>query len=47
VPVAVLLLRPLWRMSAREVAQAFGVVTAVHIAVNLIGYAVGARETPI
>jgi hypothetical protein len=34
---------PVWRMSAREVAEAFASVAAVHLAVNLAGYALGAR----
>jgi hypothetical protein len=47
VPVAALLLRPTWRMSARETAQVFGLVLAVHLPVNVVGYAIGARTAPI
>jgi hypothetical protein len=46
VPVAALLLRPVWRMSAREVAQVFALVAAIHVPVNLVGYAIGARTAP-
>jgi hypothetical protein len=41
------LLRPVWRMSAREVAEAFAVVAGVHLAVNVVGYALGARSEPL
>jgi CDP-archaeol synthase len=41
------LLAPVWRMRAREVAEAFAVVAGVHIGVNLAGYAVGARSAPL
>ena len=41
------LLAPVWRMSAREVAEAFAVVAGVHIGVNLAGYALGARSAPL
>ena len=47
VPLAALVLRPVVRMSAREVAQACAIVTAVHLPINLIGYWVGARTDPI
>ena len=42
-----LLLAPVWRMRAREVAEAFAVVAGVHIGVNLAGYALGARSAPL
>jgi CDP-2,3-bis-(O-geranylgeranyl)-sn-glycerol synthase len=42
-----LLLRPLWRMSARELSGAFLLVSAAHLASNLVGYAIGARTSPI
>ena len=42
-----LLLAPVHRMSAREAATAFAVVAAVHVPINLVGYRVGARDTPI
>jgi hypothetical protein len=41
------LLAPVWRMSAREAAEVFAIVAAVHVPINLAGYAVGARSTPI
>ena len=42
-----LLLRPVYRMSVREAIDASITVTAVHLPINVIGYAVGARTTPI
>lgn len=47
VPIACLLLRPLWRISARDGADVFAIVAALHIPINLIGYALGARTQPI
>jgi len=41
------LLAPVWRMRARELAEAFAVVAGVHIGVNLAGYALGARSAPL
>jgi CDP-diglyceride synthetase len=41
------LLLPIWTMSVGEAAIAFVVVTAVHMAINVVGYAVGARTAPI
>jgi hypothetical protein len=41
------LLAPVWRMSARELAEAFAVVAGAHLAVNLAGYALGARTAPL
>ena len=41
------LLAPVWRMSARELCEAFAVVAGVHLAVNLAGYALGARTAPL
>jgi hypothetical protein len=41
------LLAPVWRMRAREVAEAFAVVAGVHLGVNLVGYALGARSAPL
>jgi hypothetical protein len=41
------LLAPIWRMSAREVAEAFGLVAGVHMAVNLAGFVLGARTSPL
>jgi hypothetical protein len=34
-------------MTALEVAETFAVVAAVHSAVNVVGYAVGARTSPV
>jgi len=47
VPIAALLLRPIWRMTAREIAMVFVLVVAVHVPINVIGYALGARKAPI
>ena len=42
-----LTLRPLWRATAREVAGAYLSVSAAHLVFNVVGYAIGARETAI
>jgi CDP-diglyceride synthetase len=42
-----LLLLPIWAMSVGQAAIAFAVVTAVHLLINVVGYAVGARSAPI
>jgi CDP-archaeol synthase len=42
-----LTLAPLWRMSVRETLESFAVVAAVHSAVNVVGYAIGARSSPV
>jgi len=42
-----LLLLPLWTMAWWQAAFVFAVVTAVHLVINVVGYAIGARETPI
>jgi hypothetical protein len=47
VPVAWLLLRPVWAMPLREAAEAFGVVAGVHLAINLAGRALGVRPTAL
>lgn len=47
VPVTALLLRPLYRMPLRDVAMASAVVAAVHVPINLVGYALGARKSPL
>lgn len=47
VPVVWLLLLPDWRMPARDALVSFVAVAAVHVPVNLIGYAIGARETKV
>ena len=44
---ASLLLRPVYRMSLRETIDVALTVTAVHLPINVIGYALGARETAI
>src|SRR4029453_3114987 len=41
------LLAPVWRMRLREVAEAFAVVAGVHLGVNAVGYALGARSAPL
>jgi hypothetical protein len=38
---------PVWRMSAPQLGEAFATVAAVHLGVNLIGYALGARKAPL
>ena len=43
VPAAWLLLRPVWKMNAREAAQTFVTVAAVHVPINFVGWAIGAR----
>jgi CDP-2,3-bis-(O-geranylgeranyl)-sn-glycerol synthase len=40
-----LLLLPIWRISLLQLAIAFAVVSAVHLLVSVIGYAIGARKT--
>jgi hypothetical protein len=47
VPMAALTLRPLWRMTPLQAAEAFAVVAGVHAAINVVGYAVGARTSPV
>src|SRR3954454_18450519 len=42
-----LLLAPLWRMSPRQALDAFATVAAIHSGVNVVGYAIGARTSPI
>jgi CDP-2,3-bis-(O-geranylgeranyl)-sn-glycerol synthase len=41
------LLAPVHRMTAREAAAVFAAVAAIHVPINLAGYALGARDTPI
>ena len=43
--MALALLRPLWRWSAKDAAEVVAVVTAVHVPLNVVGYAVGARKS--
>jgi CDP-2,3-bis-(O-geranylgeranyl)-sn-glycerol synthase len=42
-----LLLAPLWRMSPRQALDAFATVAVIHSGVNVAGYAIGARTSPI
>jgi CDP-diglyceride synthetase len=41
------LLLPIWTMSVAQAAIVLLVVTAVHLVINVVGYAVGARTAPI
>ena len=47
VPVIVLLLLPVWAMPLGSALLAFAVVTAIHLVLNVVGYAIGARTSPI
>lgn len=47
IPAVWLTLRPIVRLPARDMAAAAAVVAAIHSGVNVVGYAIGARETPI
>lgn len=40
-----LFLAPVWPMPLRVGLAAFGIVVAVHLIINVIGYAIGARKT--
>ena len=42
-----IVLLPLWTMAVWQAALVFAVVTAVHLVINVIGYAIGARSVPI
>jgi CDP-diglyceride synthetase len=42
-----LLLLPLWVMAPWQAAFVFAVVTVVHLVINVIGYAIGARKSLI
>jgi hypothetical protein len=42
-----LTLAPIWCMTVAQAAVAFAVVAAVHFAVNVVGWAIGAREVPL
>ncbi len=42
-----LLLAPIWVMSFGQALTAFGAVVVVHLIVNLLGYAIGARTAPL
>ena len=39
------MLAPVWRMSPREAADAFVLVGLIHLPINVIGYAIGARSS--
>jgi hypothetical protein len=41
------LFAPVWRMTARELAEAFALVAAAHAVVNVVGYALGARGAAV
>ena len=47
VPAAWLLLSPVWRMRPSEAARIAALVAAVHVPINMIGYAIGARRAPL
>ncbi len=47
VPAIALALLPVWTMPLETLALGFAVVAAIHLGVNVIGYAIGAREQPI
>jgi hypothetical protein len=42
---SLVLLRPIWRWSARDAAEVLAIVTAVHLPLNVVGYAIGARRS--
>jgi CDP-2,3-bis-(O-geranylgeranyl)-sn-glycerol synthase len=41
-----LVLRPVWRPDAAQLAGAFATVSTAHLVSNVIGYAIGARTSP-
>jgi CDP-2,3-bis-(O-geranylgeranyl)-sn-glycerol synthase len=47
VPVSCLLLLPVWVISPAEIAAVLALVVVVHLAANVIGYAIGARATAV
>ena len=47
VPAIALALLPVWTMPLETLLLGFVAVAAVHFAVNVIGYAIGAREQPV
>ena len=47
VPATWLLMRPVCRMSAKQLLDASVFVAIVHLPINVAGYAIGARTTPI
>lgn len=40
-------LLPLWRMPARRALEIFAAVSIIHAAINVVGYAIGARKAPL
>jgi hypothetical protein len=44
---AALLLRPVYRMSARETAEVFAIVAAAHVPINVIGHVLGVRTSAL
>lgn len=44
---AALLLRPVYRMSARETAEVFAIVAAAHVPINIIGRVLGVRTSAL
>jgi hypothetical protein len=44
---AALLLRPVYRMSARETADVFAIVAAAHVPINIIGHVLGVRTSAL
>jgi CDP-2,3-bis-(O-geranylgeranyl)-sn-glycerol synthase len=42
-----LLLRPVYRMSAREAAEVFAIVAAVHVPINVVGRLLGVRSSAL
>jgi hypothetical protein len=42
---SLLLLRPLWKWTARDAAEVLATVTLVHLPLNVAGYLVGARKS--
>ena len=45
VPAVWILLLPIWTMSVTQAVICFAVVAAVHMLINVVGYAVGARSS--
>jgi CDP-2,3-bis-(O-geranylgeranyl)-sn-glycerol synthase len=41
------LLLPIWVMSPLQALIVFAVVSAIHLAVNVVAFAIGARDTPL
>jgi CDP-2,3-bis-(O-geranylgeranyl)-sn-glycerol synthase len=47
VVTAWLLLRPVYRISAREAAEVFAIVAAVHVPINIVGRVLGVRSSAL